>query len=121
MYAILLEIAHKTQNTKILQLLYLFDCALDKKSFSILFCLPSIISKLINLQLKVSVSIFILEQVYFKLAMTCDGQRFGRFGRKSAIRENQLWYFSTYCTYMYCSLKTEEIYFTQNHYINRLV
>ena len=35
-----------------------FDHALDEKSFSILFCLPLNISRLINLQLKVSVSIF---------------------------------------------------------------
>ena len=41
-----------------------FDHALDGKSFSILFCLPLNISRLINLQLKVSVSnFFILKQV----------------------------------------------------------
>ena len=35
-----------------------FDHALDEKSFSTLFCLPLNISRLINLQLKVGVSMF---------------------------------------------------------------
>ena len=40
-----------------------FDHALDEKSFSISFCLPLNISRLINLQLKVSVSIFHIQAV----------------------------------------------------------
>ena len=48
---------HRYYTSKMSKLLS-FDHALDEKSFSILFCLPLNISRLINLQLKVSVSIF---------------------------------------------------------------
>ena len=61
MYAILPSVAHK--NTKILAFLKCkkfpsFDHAVDEKLFSTLFCLPLNISRLINLQLKVGVSMF---------------------------------------------------------------
>ena len=73
-----------------------FDHTSNEKSFSILFCLSLNISRLINLQFQ----FFIL---------SC-------FGMKSAIRENHIGYFLAYCPCMYCSLKTEDIYFTQNHH-----
>ena len=60
MDAILLAIAHKTRKyyTSKMSKVPSFDHALDEKSFSILFWLPLNISRLIDLQLKVSVSIF---------------------------------------------------------------
>ena len=49
--------------------------------------------------------------------MNCDRQRNDiKVGMKSEIRENRLGYFSAYCSCMYCSLKTEDIYIIQNHH-----
>ena len=73
MYAILLVIAHK--NTEILYYTFKmskfpsFDHALDEKSFSILFCLPLNISKLINLQLK---SVFPIFHTQAGIIQACD-------------------------------------------------
>ena len=56
-YGKLLTKTRKYYTSKLSKFSY-FDHALDEKSFSISFCLPLNISRLINLQLKVSVSIF---------------------------------------------------------------
>ena len=51
-----------------------FDHALDEKSFSTLFCLSLDIRRLINLQLKVGVSMFHTRAGIIQALMNCDRQ-----------------------------------------------